>query len=155
MTIEMWAYWDGTDASEQVLMTKRNSWSNAQMRWEFAADTAGSMLVRSTKGTPAFGASLTQGVWQHLVITKADTTWTLYKDGSQAGSSVTCSVSNSATAGVHIGGATDTSISFNGDLDEVRVSSALRPISWIQTSYNNQSDPAGSITVGDEHLIGF
>lgn len=36
---------------------------------------------------------------------------------------------------------------FNGTIDEVRVSTSARTAAWIQTSYNNQVNPAGFITV--------
>ncbi len=39
---------------------------------------------------------------------------------------------------------------FDGLIDEVRMSDTARSASWIQTSYNNQSDPSSFYSVGSE-----
>jgi len=43
--------------------------------------------------------------------------------------------------------------SYNGKIDEVRISNNIRSAAWIQTEYNNQRDPTSFYTVGsEEHL---
>ncbi|MBZ9572681.1 DUF2341 domain-containing protein [Patescibacteria group bacterium] len=44
------------------------------------------------------------------------------------------------------------SYSFSGILDEVRISKVARPLSWIETSFQNQKDPATFIELGAEEL---
>jgi hypothetical protein len=52
------------------------------------------------------------------------------------------------TAGrLYIGARTDAARFFNGNLDEVRISSIARSADWIKTEYNNQSAPSSYITV--------
>lgn len=44
----------------------------------------------------------------------------------------------------------DPASSFNGTIDEVRLSDDARSAEWIETEYNNQSDPSSFITLGEE-----
>jgi hypothetical protein len=39
---------------------------------------------------------------------------------------------------------------FRGILDEVRLSTTVRSVAWIQTSYNNQNDPSSFYSIGSE-----
>jgi hypothetical protein len=39
---------------------------------------------------------------------------------------------------------------FNGDVDELRISSTNRSTNWIAAEYNNQSSPGTFITMGSE-----
>jgi len=41
---------------------------------------------------------------------------------------------------------------FNGSIDEVRVSNAVRSSRWIETEYNNQYDPSSFYTTGAEQI---
>jgi len=45
-------------------------------------------------------------------------------------------------------------VTFNGVIDEVRISNVPRPAEWIQTEYNNQRAPAAFYTVGIEETDG-
>jgi hypothetical protein len=38
----------------------------------------------------------------------------------------------------------------NGEMDEIRVSTTLRPAGWISTEYNNQNNPTGFVQTGSE-----
>lgn len=55
-----------------------------------------------------------------------------------------------------IGGETaagETGNRFEGLLDEIRISSVARSVSWLLTEYNNQNNPAGFYTVGSEQAL--
>jgi hypothetical protein len=39
---------------------------------------------------------------------------------------------------------------FDGMIDEVRIASEIRPLEWLQTYFNNQSDPGAFHTLGAE-----
>jgi hypothetical protein len=41
-------------------------------------------------------------------------------------------------------------MNLNGQLDEVRIATVVRPAEWVRTEFNNQSDPASFCTVGPE-----
>jgi biopolymer transport protein ExbB len=41
-------------------------------------------------------------------------------------------------------------MNLDGQADEVRIATAVRPAEWIRTEFNNQSDPASFYTVGPE-----
>lgn len=50
-------------------------------------------------------------------------------------------------------GRSSSSGSLQGTLDEARVSSTVRSGDWIETEYNNQSDPGSFWTVGPEEVV--
>jgi hypothetical protein len=37
-----------------------------------------------------------------------------------------------------------------GQADEVRIASIARPAEWIETEFNNQSNPSSFYTIGNE-----
>ncbi|MDI6883229.1 MAG: DUF2341 domain-containing protein [Patescibacteria group bacterium] len=41
---------------------------------------------------------------------------------------------------------------FSGILDEIRISKTARTLDWLETSYQNQKEPAGFIKLGEEEL---
>ena len=91
------------------------------------------------------------GVGHHVAATHrtADNTWRLYFDGAQ----VATEVDSFGDFGAHpanIGTYDGTSRYFDGLIDEVRISNTARDADWIQTSYNNQSNPGDFLTPGVE-----
>lgn len=88
------------------------------------------------------------GAWHHLVATINGTTGKIYKNGIEAVSgTVNAAVDASSTIQM---GRFNNSYFFNGSLDEVRISNAVRSADWIKTEYNNQSDPSSFISVSSE-----
>ncbi len=54
---------------------------------------------------------------------------------------------------LRIGSRVDGSLLFNGVIDEVRVSSVERSAGWVETEYNNQSDPFTFFNFGAEEEV--
>ena len=58
--------------------------------------------------------------------------------------------------GVRFGrGTYDADRRFDGTIDEIRISTVARPVEWIETSFNNQSNPGVGgflLSVGSEEL---
>jgi len=101
-------------------------------------------------GAAVDGTGVDLGSFHHIVGTFDGSNLRLYKDGSllagpTAASPATAPYSQ-GTIGSAFGGAY-----WNGDIDEVRVSSAARSAAWITAEYNNQSSPGTFITMGSEN----
>jgi Concanavalin A-like lectin/glucanases superfamily/IPT/TIG domain len=95
------------------------------------------------------GAGLSTGTWYHLVFSRSGNsgTYSAYLNGSLKGtaSSGTWSSSNTIAMGIRPGYGSQY---FNGTLDEVRVSNAVRSADWISTEYHNQNSPSTFYSVG-------
>lgn len=100
--------------------------------------------------------TVNDGNWHYavLVVDKSGTTQTLYLDGSSVGS-ITGTPEGPFTyvsvgAGYSLNYPSPPGLYFNGQIDEVRVSSSAtaRSASWITTEYNNQKTPASFSSAG-------
>jgi hypothetical protein len=88
--------------------------------------------------------------WYQVTLTWDGTNYEVYVDGisSASGTYTGLTALNTIADIGNTGNTAARNESFNGIIDEVRVSDIVRPIDWIQTSYNVQSDAAGSSSVG-------
>jgi hypothetical protein len=92
--------------------------------------------------------------WRYVVYSRdaVGKTQKLYVDGVQiASSAFTNSISYSGTgANTFIGkhGNGQTGFSFDGTMDEVRVSQTARNFAWVGTEYNNQNSPGSFRSIG-------
>jgi len=91
------------------------------------------------------------GVGHHVVATHStsDNTWRLYFDGVQVATEVD-SFGDFGAYPTYIGTYNSTSRFFDGTIDEVRISAAARSADWIETGYNNQSNPVDFLDFGSE-----
>jgi hypothetical protein len=93
------------------------------------------------------------GIYHHIVVTHdtSSNTYRLYFDGVQVASDI--NTFGSVGTFPSFIGAHDTTVGqryFNGNIDEVRISNTARSAAWIQTSFNNQSDPATFFLLGPQ-----
>jgi Concanavalin A-like lectin/glucanases superfamily/Domain of unknown function (DUF2341) len=87
--------------------------------------------------------------FHHIVGTFDGSSLRLYKDGSLIAGPTAASPTTSSNPGAVIGswfGA----FYFDGDLDELRISSTNRSANWIAAEYSNQNIPGTFITMGSE-----
>ncbi len=104
---------------------------------------------------------LNDGNWHHYVWTYngngTASGITLYEDGVPLALSVDqnnlggSSILNNVA--LHMGSRENGANFYQGLLDEVRVSSAVRSMCWIQTEYNNQKNPGTFYTLGTECTV--
>lgn len=111
-------------------------WSSAQGSW-----------VGSTS------SSYADGNWHYVVVVDNGSSAAFYKDGVADG---TPTVQNPGayTGSRAIGGRADGAQSFNGTLEEVRVSNVVRSSDWISAEYSNQNYPPGFYSVGQPNSGG-
>jgi hypothetical protein len=142
ISIVMWVKWTdiGASASYEVLMSKRDTFAAADMRWQLSGITGdGSREVRwNREGTTNvnFGSVLVSGRWQHLVLTQNAANVILYLDAQVVNSLTAMTFGTDAAAIVTIGSNENEASAFNGLIDDVRLySRALTPaeVAWLYT----------------------
>ncbi|MFO8010415.1 MAG: DUF2341 domain-containing protein, partial [Dehalococcoidia bacterium] len=150
-TLEAWTKLDNLPAMTGILVDKRDDgdtgyfvgvWSDGHI-W---------MGVGQAKHMEE-DIGLTTGAWYHVVAiyNSSDDTVEIYIDGTSALSESTTGSLTATTEVLRIGSESfDVNYQVDGIIDEVRVSNTVRNGDWIKTCYNNQSDPAGFHTVGEQ-----
>ncbi len=115
-------------------------------RLNFYSDFSGVV----TSGTP-----VTAGVWQHVAISVHDDLDEVkfYINGSQVGTTQLGNLDTDDGSDVQIG-AFNANNYFDGMMDEIRLSRAVRSADWIASSYANQNDPTSFYSVGLEETFG-
>jgi hypothetical protein len=90
-----------------------------KLRFIYTSDGTGVSGYRVTDSTATF--TPTTGVWYHLAVTRSGSTFRLFIDGVQAGSSTqTTSIFNSTLA-LAVGADSSGGIPFNGYIDDLRI----------------------------------
>jgi hypothetical protein len=100
-------------------------------------------------GADVNGAGVDTSAFHHIVGTFDGSNLRLYKDGALIGGPVAASPATASNPSAVIGSAFG-AFYFNGDVDELRISSTNRPAGWITAEYNNQDSPGTFITMGGE-----
>ena len=100
-------------------------------------------------GADINGTGVDTTAFHHIVGTFDGSSLRLYKDGSLIAGPVAATPATSANPAAVIGSAFG-AFYFNGDIDELRISSMNRPTDWIAAEYRNQNSPATFITMGGE-----
>ncbi|HEY6254108.1 MAG TPA: DUF2341 domain-containing protein, partial [Candidatus Angelobacter sp.] len=100
---------------------------------------------------PAFTTAFTPNLWHHVVVSwdSSTSSETGYYDGRLA-QTITNTFWPVNFDDVVIGAGFNTSREWNGQVDEVRISSAIRSADWITTEYKNQTSPATFYSLGSE-----
>jgi hypothetical protein len=101
-------------------------------------------------GADVSGTGVDTSAFHHIVGTFDGSSLRLYKDGSLLAGPTTASPATSTNPFATIGASSSWSSPFNGNIDEVRISSTNRSANWITAEYNNQNSPGTFITMGSE-----
>jgi len=101
-------------------------------------------------GADVNGTGVDTSAFHHIAGTFDGSSLRLYKDGSLIAGPIAASPATSSNPGAVIGSAFG-AFYFNGDVDELRISSTNRSAAWITTEYNNQNSPGTFITMGSEN----
>lgn len=119
-----------TGYSAGVLVSKRAN-SATYSPFQVYVDATGHLgALASTNGTswglnllatPVFGT----GVWRHLALVRSGSAWTVYQDGISVLSGTLAGTLMTNTAPLCIGANADTTMSFNGYIDEVRITKGV------------------------------
>ena len=102
----------------------------------------------------AYTSAISSGTWYHLVGAYDGSHLTAYLNGT-AGTpaSVSGSIANDSQI-TEIGyNTTYSPQSWNGSIDEVRISNIARSAGWITTEYNNQNSPSTFLSEGSQENV--
>lgn len=152
LTLAAWIRTTDQYQNGQIVSKDKDSGGRA-----YALDTAGGDIRFAINGgsdlTTAAGA-LTANTWYYVVgVYTPSSPSKLYINGSVTtnGGNGPSSI-NSASANVLIGRREYASFeqSWDGDIDEVRISATSRSADWVTAQYNNQNDPSTFYSVGSE-----
>jgi hypothetical protein len=95
------------------------------------------------------GGLINDGLWHHVVYRVDVNGGSIFVDGqlknvkAWAGTAIAPTTTQPLRIGQY-------SFYFNGDVDEVRVSSRARTNGWITTEYNNQANPSAFVLISDQ-----
>jgi hypothetical protein len=99
------------------------------------------------------GDFVSGNAWNHLALTWNGTYCVSYVNGVKAREGAVNGVPDWIGRPLYLGSNIYGGECFNGDIDEVRISSAARSSSWILTSYSNQREPASFYTMLAEEKL--
>ncbi|MCG6945128.1 MAG: DUF2341 domain-containing protein, partial [Deltaproteobacteria bacterium] len=151
LTMEAWVNLSNADNNQKIVGKTNSTYSSGYL---IGVQTGQYPEIWNSGGTnhTFTSGSISSSQWTHLV-----TTWTTggnmigYINGSQVNSIAAGSYDIGTNAGDLIIGAAPwnpDSYETTGRIDEIRISSTARSADWIQTEYNNQSDPSSFYSVG-------
>jgi hypothetical protein len=123
-SISIWVKWDGSNTGQhQQIISKRDSWGNTTMMWQFGRNNNGNLTFESSVGAANFGTDLSSNSWDHLVLTVENSTKAnLYKNGILASANVNCAIGTGTTAQLVLGAAQVTgNENFYGSMSELMI----------------------------------
>jgi hypothetical protein len=126
-TVEFWMY--SNALTYDVSIYSKGLTGNVNMGWieinngafQVKPDGAASATVVAS----AAASGLVAGAWQHLAVTKQGTLWTCWVNGQPVGSFTSSAGLGNLPGAAYIGGNAIGSPSFNGFLDEFRITNGL------------------------------
>jgi hypothetical protein len=152
-TISAWVNQRSTSSDDAVVVL--GTGMPQQARWFYSARFGDNVAFGYYANDHVSETNIENDDWTLLHWTYDGNTSRLYVNGAQQGSAIT-SGSNVNTQGTdgRIGnvpsGAFGSAMNLAGQADEVRIASIARPAEWIETEFNNQSNPSSFYTIGNE-----
>ncbi len=149
----------GTGEQDHVFMLSLYDGDSNENRLRFRLktgtdDASGTSTLASTCVAEPNSCLPNANNWYLVAATYDGSSMKLIRDGLAAGSTSKTGNLRVNSWGIDIGNnpgnTSETSTSWDGKIDEVRISSVARSTDWLKTEYNNQSDPASFYTLGEE-----
>jgi RHS repeat-associated protein len=148
-TVSFWAYINTLNGAQEMVSHSGNGvgiellvFSNSVCAYVMGNSQS---YICSTSGVNLSG-------WNHIALTQGgpNSPMALYINGQIVGTNTTpSSIANPPNLDFGVW-ANSSGRYFNGSLDEIRISSAVRSSDWIAAEYNNQSSPSAFYSVGPE-----
>ena len=160
LTLSLWMNTD-VDSGNHVLIGKSvdSNHNDPYYRWLlFQAGNQYSMRIGAT--AQDLSTTIPADTWKYYVgaFDTASNEFKLYVDGDLINTTDTDQELVQSSRQPTIGGRdTDdnpNAESYDGQLDEVRISSAVKSAHWIKTEFNNQNSPSTFYDIGDEIKLG-
>lgn len=154
LTITAWIKPGADTAANMPILSKKSSSINPGYSLLVRTQNASESITLEADGANSAQASgwtpgtVNAGTWYYIASTQSGTGANIFLDGN--GSWIIDPTINGLTSDstpLRIGNDIGSLVYFNGDLDEVRLSSVARPPQWIQTEYANQSNPGNFFVI--------
>ncbi|NHJ13847.1 MAG: DUF2341 domain-containing protein [Candidatus Thorarchaeota archaeon] len=166
ITLEAWIQHDITPNTHVYGIMNHKGWYNG---YSLFINYGGGSTLKPTFSLPGEthqlrGANdVTGEAWHHIVATYDGSLMRIYVDGVQDPNVLVKTdtiLPSTYEQGFWIGHGDQPkdkgwSAEWVGQLDEVRISDAIRSADWIQTEYQNQNDPSDFCSVGAEEDAGY
>lgn len=159
MTTSAWIKINSYSGSGRIFSKQGGTTARA---WNFgleSTDNSISFGVASNSSTMISASSTAHpstGTWVYAVgVYEPSTALRVYVDGSESGTNTTsipASQFSNNGFGPRIGMSVNNVGDFNGQIDEVRLSTVARSSGWIATEYANQNTPSSFYSVGSQQV---
>lgn len=161
LTISVWGVATSFPENTPILAGKAETYGSDPALNDYFLRAADSYLVGTVRTTTEPLVSVSSGGWSeldrwyHAALTCDGTDARLYLDGVQVDTVPCVAPIQSSMHPFRIGwwGQADPTRSWDGAIDEVRVSSVARSAAWISASHANQSSPQTFYAVGEVESI--
>jgi Concanavalin A-like lectin/glucanases superfamily/Domain of unknown function (DUF2341) len=150
-TISAWVNQRPTTTNDALVVLGDGEGNRA--RWFYGAFFGNNVAVGFYSNDWDTGVAIENDDWRLLHWTYTDRDNILYVDGVPAGTMRVGNGIDTQGSEGRLGNAAaafGANMNLNGQLDEVRIATVVRPPEWIQTEFNNQSDPSSFYAVGPE-----
>jgi len=138
ITIEAWLKHDNTES--EFIVAKREA-SNAYSLYTSATHTPGfEVFIGGARRYVEGSTVLSAATWYHVVGTYDGENLRIYLNGEINGTTPQTGNIDSTTDPVRIGWAIADFFSFDGIIDEVRISNVARSAAWIKASFETERD---------------
>ncbi|MHA2030109.1 MAG: LamG-like jellyroll fold domain-containing protein, partial [Candidatus Kariarchaeaceae archaeon] len=153
IVVSAWIKTVDIDSDVGLIINKWGSTTADRNYWLGKLDGSNfAFYVDDTQSVQIALSNLNDGQW-HFVVGVADSsTIKLYVDGSEINSAPYSGSSRTGTSLLAIGRASgEIQQEWNGDIDEIKISSSLRSGNWILTEFNNQNDPDSFYSISPQY----
>lgn len=150
-TISVWVNQRATTSQDALVVLGNGAFNRA--RWLYSVYFGNTVAVGFYSNDWNTGVDIRNDGWRLLHWTYTDRDNILYVNGAPVGSQTVATGIDTQGSEGRLGNASAAfgqNMNLNGQLDEVRIATVVRPAEWIQTEFNNQSDPSSFYTVGPE-----
>jgi YD repeat-containing protein len=140
LTVEAWVK---TTATGDERIVGHSSPSSPWNGYQFGLGTQSAGKTAFWNGTAwnTANSAVNDNNWHFIAVSVNGTTEYFYKDGASDGWSLAANPNSFSGTGL-LGN------SFNGTIDEIRLSKIARSADWVATEYNNQNSPATFYSAG-------
>jgi YD repeat-containing protein len=160
ITLSAWIYNTSDNSNGGGLIAEKRDATNPANNYNYGfwLQTGGQLFFQFNDGSYESGASSTGAVpknaWTYVAVSVNDSTQlvSFYVNGSLNSTATKSGTMPSSGTGVlqigNYGTYNGGGYSFEGNLDEVRISNTIRSADWIATEYNNQNSPSTFYSIG-------
>lgn len=156
LTVSKWYRTTGSSNPHPFLSAANSGDPNEFLDWILDSDSY-ELWNHDNRAEWALGYNINDGAWRYYVWVRDDTNNQVraYLNLTTAVGSRTLTALSVASGGLligqdqdSVGGGFDSNQELDGDLDELRISSIVRPAAWLNNEHLNHNTPTGFYSVG-------